>query len=380
MATPLLYERIVISGSQSDNEGKRRQLALLLRTLNSSPSLRPLDSPSQDPAADTGGSRLLGAFVRRLDITFLDGIEDSQNHPELAGTGVTQLVSKLPNLEVLSVRTSPNVSPLDALQVLSPHLKHFHWRRDAIDPDVRVPLSALLEFFDSHPILETFHMLYNLEEANCSEPEERPRWEGRSYPSLRHWVLRQNHVDVLAHFPSTLFPDLDALTFPYYPQINKHLPRLANFLAVHGSHLTTIRLAPHKFLRVLLIEVARGCPRLREVHLVYTRRWITSSRIAEASLAITMPRITTLGLTLFNHYHGTHSNGWERALKLRWKDIFPNLGTIKLLEEVDVDRLREMPEELDEIAQHWIEHGVAFKDHLGLPFNRDLFSFVVEEL
>jgi hypothetical protein len=39
-----------------------------------------------------------------------------------------------------------------------------------------------------------------------------------------------------------------------------------------------------------------------------------------------------------------------------------------------------MPEELDEIAKYWIDHGVAFKDHLGLPFNRDLDSFVVKEL
>ncbi|TEB26202.1 hypothetical protein FA13DRAFT_1737604 [Coprinellus micaceus] len=344
VATPLLYERVIISGFEGGNEWERTQAGLLLRTLNSSYSL--------DAEAPNGGARL-GTFIRRLDLTFSDGDERNQCHPELTGRGIAEIVSKLSNLEVLGVRSSPGASPLDTLQ-------HLHWRTGA--SDIQIPIPSLLDFLDAHPSLETFHMIYDFEELDLGEAAF-SLWDRQSYPSLRHWVLRQNQVDVLADVPSTVFPNLEALTFHYHPHSNDNLARFTKFLRVHGRHLITLRLSPYGFLKDLLSVVARSCPRLKELHLAYPHALVSSRRIQESSVVATMPQVTTLGLTLFDHYRDSHSSGWYMAIKLQWKLLFPGLRTIRLLEEIDVDRLRETPERLEEIANFCAEFGVTLEDN-----------------
>jgi hypothetical protein len=119
----------------------------------------------------------------------------------------------------------------------------------------------------------------------------------------------------------------------------------------------------------MLDVVARWCPQLREVHLVYKRKWASASTIESASVGFRMPRITTLGLSLYNYDEKKHSTGWEATIMLKWKDVFPNLQTIRLLEEKDVESLRRMTEaQLGGIVGHCLDYGVSLRDDSGNAF------------
>jgi hypothetical protein len=268
----------------------------------------------------------------------------------------------MPNLQVFGIRTTSAISPLPALEALSPTLKHLHWKTTSALPDFKVPILPFQAFLDGHPSLDTVQIVYNFEDPKPGQ-EPASLWKGKAYPSIRHWVLRLYQVNALAVVPTTVFPKLEMVTYPYYPHASDHLARFTHFVSIHGSRLKTIRMSPHKQLKDMLEVVARWCPRLTEVHLVYKRRWVTPSTIAKASVVVSMPRITTLGLSLYNYDEKKHSADWERAIMLKWKDLFPSLHTIRLLEEKDVELLRQLGEEkLGQIVGHCYDSGVSLQD------------------
>ncbi|TEB26201.1 hypothetical protein FA13DRAFT_1737603 [Coprinellus micaceus] len=321
VATPQLYERLVIASAEGDHSPRRRQIRRLIRALG---------SPSPQSSSPESS---LGTFVRRLDFTFPEGRDGTEFSRQKITRVIVELVGMMPNLQTTSTL-----------------------------PDFKVPILHFQAFLDGHPSLDTVQIVYDFEDPKPGQ-ESASLWKGKAYPSIRHWVLRLYQVNALAVVPTTVFPKLEMVTYPYYPHASDHLARFTNFVSIHGSRLKTIRMSPHKQLKDMLEVVARWCPRLTEVHLVYKRRWVTPSTIAMASVVVSMPRITTLGLSLYNYDEKKHSADWERAIMLKWKDLFPSLHTIRLLEEKDVELLRQLGEEkLGQIVGHCCDSGVSLQD------------------
>lgn len=379
IATPLVYERVIISNSVclQEHQEKRRKLEALLNAVRRRASKGCNDD---DPSSLRGLVRCiaLGDLVRRLDLSFPQGSGGTPDLLELERISQTlvELVRKLPNLEVFGVQTSSSLSPLKTFEVLSPQLKHFHWTTDADVVDFGIPTIPFLAFLETHPNLETVHTVFRFDDAAPVSASALHAWSRRALQSVRHWVLGRNQADILAGLPSSIFPNLEGVTFPYYPMIRNNFSPLREFLTVHGRSLTLIHVTPHGLLREMLQAVDPLCPRLREVHLVYTHRLVKSSSIAKASTTISMPRVVTLGLSGCTHSGDLHYDAAHaaKAITLRWTDIFPNLQRIRLLEETDVEALKAIPEKLEEVVRRCRSCGIDLEDNFGYPLTLDILQ------
>ncbi|KAJ3526072.1 hypothetical protein NMY22_g10319 [Coprinellus aureogranulatus] len=364
LGMPLLYERIVIADPAGNHEQRRDQLHALLRTFAEDipGSIGGISTTQGQPVSRLGG------FVRRLDLAYPGGPPELsyQEERQMENRVLVGIIGRLRSLEVLGLFTSSNTSPLDTLEVLSPRLTHLHWRTDAYDTGFEVPLNRFLAFLDSHPHIETIDMQFTFDDASLVEALSSSK--GKSFPGVRHWVIRQNHFKVLQSLPPNTFPNLETVTSPFLPHLHNGLTSLSGFLAVHGQRLTTIQFRPHWMLQQVLEAVAGICPDLQEVQLVYRQRSVhpSTTAITDVAKAVSMPKIVTLGLSLFTYSFG-HDDGWYKTATLPWKPIFPGLRKIKLLDEIDVVALKGMPEVLREVLSHCREYGIELEDHFGTP-------------
>ncbi|KAJ3530531.1 hypothetical protein NMY22_g8536 [Coprinellus aureogranulatus] len=371
MGTPLLYENIIVPTAVGDDESylhtdpEKRQLEALIRTLTSASSDANWNKPH------------IGTSVRGVDWTFPEDLTHTSRE-DLEGEAVgklAELVACLPNLEVFTVRTRSTISPMATLNALSPHLKHLHWRTVATVGLTRniLPLSYFFEFLEAHPSLQTVDILHAFDSASHNPSS----WGGRSFPSIRHWVLRNTQVDVLATLPEGTFPGLDAITYPYYRpgRINTKRERFTQFLLTQGQHLTMVRLDAQRYLVDFLHPLAELRPQVREIHLSVTIEELGSNTMSEVSATVHMPGVVTLGLSLidlahFDEYRTYIHIGpeWVDHAFLRWKEVFPNLRTVKFLEEIDVVDLARM-RTLYRVLDHYKEQGVSTR---GLRTTRTL--------
>ncbi|KAJ3508647.1 hypothetical protein NMY22_g16546 [Coprinellus aureogranulatus] len=354
LGTPLLYERIVIADPAGNHEQRRNQLYALLRTFTEE-SIGGVSTTQGQPVSRLGG------FVRRLDLAYPGGPPELsyQEERQMENRVLVGIIGRLRNLEVLGLFTSSNTSPLDTLEILSPRLTHLHWRTDAYGTGFEVPLDRFLSFLDRHLRIETIDMQFTF-----TLGQTLPSSRGTAFPGVRHWVPRQNQVKILKHLPPHTFPNLEVVTWPFLAHPSNGLPRLCEFLAVHGQNLTKVLLKPQWVLREVLEAVAAVCPHLREIELVYHRRMVYAATITDMAVTFSMPGVVTLGLSLFNFIY-RHEVGWYGTITLPWKDIFPALRSIKLLDEIDVIALKAMPEAFQEVVAHCRTYGVDLEDHFG---------------
>lgn len=374
VATPLVYERVVISNRSSDRgaeyQEKRRQLDALLHTVSQCASDL---QEGTDKVCHRSATRIpLGPLVRRLDLALPKVHHKSLNHPELSSLSRTlaDLVKRLPSLEVFVVWDRSTIDPLVTFDALSPVLKHLRWCTDQVCQE-SIPLSRFLAFLECHDNLETIDVDFKLD--HDVQESAVPLRNEKVFPSIEHWVFQSNQKDVISNLPSGIFPSLEAVRFPssQHPLNSGTNDQL---LKAHGQNLTSIRISPRHRLGEMLQAMDLLCPRLREIHIdciPFMSRLAMPRTIDKTGAAIRMPQVATLGLQLFSHCPDRLGLPWYKFIELRWKDIFPNLQRIRLLEETDVDALDKIPEEFAKIVEHSRSYGIELEDHFGRPLAID---------
>ncbi|TEB27240.1 hypothetical protein FA13DRAFT_1736632 [Coprinellus micaceus] len=386
IVTPLLYEHVTI-----DSLSKLQSIIRLFTFRNATnlPSLPNGRSPSPPP---------LGDHVQRIDLILgvtYTGLEWGQPRalgPAHLDVPIMQLFTSVPNLRVLTMLLAEGIDDRDVvLKAIPPKLEKFYWKH-AGGPSSISP-SRVLRFFDGHPHLTHLSLPSHPWSEDPSERVWPHDFSRKPRPSIREFFLQDHHQALSISFLSSrgLLPGL-ASRSTLYPTTADPNDIHADLAAVVSAHVTeqpgkgvvVDRSTPNPTITSLTIVeyfsedwptqgltdrlriVKKLCPNLEDIHFIIKGKTDFSlvppkpSGIALARIplvtTISFQRMVTQGI--MRDAIGTLRN----TLTLPWKDSFPSLTAIRIMEDLDFD---EVKAELLRHHDRGVNWGVRIEDRFG---------------
>ena len=359
----MLYEHITV-----DSPSKLKSITQVLAPQRATnlPSLLHGESPSTPP---------LGDHVHRIDLilgvtyTSLEWGQPRTLGPAHLDVPIVQLFTSVPNLRVLTMLLAEGIDDRDVvLKAIPSKLEKFYWKH-AGGPSSISP-SRVLRFLDGHPHITHLSLPSHPWSEDPSERVWPPDFSRKPRPSIREWFLQDHHQALAVSFLSSrgLLPSLASrrTLYPTTADANDIHADLAAVVSAHvaeqpGEGVVVDRCTPNPTIASLMIVeyfsedwptqgladrlrvVEKLCPNLEELHLIIKGK-TDFSLVPPKPSGIELPplpRVTTISFQrmVTQGIMGDAIGTLRHTLALPWKDSFPSLATVRIMEDLDFDEV-----------------------------------------